>query len=369
VLICLAVLSDLYGSQIPVPPHAHENQHGQVNWYEWGGYPLVASLGYDNRGPADSNLLLVRPASSSFPHAVPKFRAATWEHASIPTVRMRPRASETKVLVTSLTLRVEWDGKPIDFSAARIVLAGRHGTTDLHLFSGGCDDARWHTGAGVRVNATTAPGRGGDLPVPACMWSLPQGKGGDAGALFISTSLNLTIDTELYPEMLCDWRLSRNDDVTRTFIMRFDVRTANARDPSVIDFHASELNLCPSLDEQTLRVVTRAAVPAAHHGYASAPRGSGGGAQATLNDSLAFLSYSSWFRYDTQLNRTMVLSGPEGVLLVHDSLDVGAATAAAAPSGGPIWHLSPTIPPVVTAPAPAEPGWVSRPLRPFWRPF
>ena len=42
------LLADLYASQIPVPPHAHENQHGQVTWLEWAGEPLVSSLGYDN---------------------------------------------------------------------------------------------------------------------------------------------------------------------------------------------------------------------------------------------------------------------------------------------------------------------------------
>ena len=35
--MCLVsqVLSDLYSSVIPTPPHAHENQHSQVNWFEF----------------------------------------------------------------------------------------------------------------------------------------------------------------------------------------------------------------------------------------------------------------------------------------------------------------------------------------------
>lgn len=335
------LLSDVYASQIPVPPHAHENQHGQVNWYEFGGYPLASSLGYDNRGPADSNLLLMRPASSSFPHPVPKFRAGAWERASIPTIRMRPRASATHVLVTGLTLRVEWDGKPIVFAAARLVLVGPHGTTALDLFSD-CD-RQWRAGAGVHVSAATEPGQGSARPTPACVWSLPQGKGGDAGAMSLSTRLNLTIDTALYPEMRCDWRLSRNDDVTRTFIMRFDTEDLGGSDgdPAVIDFHASELNFAPRLNEQTLRVGTRAAAPApapAHRNGRTAAVGGQARARAVAarNDSVSFMGYSSWFRYDCQLNRTMVLSGLEGVLLVHDSLLVGKDTAAAAPNAGPV---------------------------------
>lgn len=47
-------LSDMYSGVIPTPPHAHENQHGQINHYEYLQSPLASSLGYDNRGPVTS---------------------------------------------------------------------------------------------------------------------------------------------------------------------------------------------------------------------------------------------------------------------------------------------------------------------------
>ena len=87
------LLSDLYGSEIPVPPHAHENQHGQVNWFEYDSVPLVSSLGYDNRGPADTNMLLLRESGTEFPHRVPKFDADVWEHAVLPTKRVTSHAT------------------------------------------------------------------------------------------------------------------------------------------------------------------------------------------------------------------------------------------------------------------------------------
>ena len=46
---------------------------GQVNHFEYLQSPLVSSLGYDNRGPADTNTVVVRPSTDSFPHAIPHF--------------------------------------------------------------------------------------------------------------------------------------------------------------------------------------------------------------------------------------------------------------------------------------------------------
>jgi hypothetical protein len=54
------ILSDLFGGHLPTPPHAHENQHGQINWYEFAQTPLVSSLGYDNRGPAGEVQIVTR---------------------------------------------------------------------------------------------------------------------------------------------------------------------------------------------------------------------------------------------------------------------------------------------------------------------
>ena len=52
------------------------------------------------------------------------------------------------VTISSLTLRVEWDGKPIVFSAAELVLQGPGGTKAVPLFE---NSSRWRAAAGVTV--------------------------------------------------------------------------------------------------------------------------------------------------------------------------------------------------------------------------
>ena len=317
------LLSDLYGSAVPVPPHAHENQHGQVNWFEYAGVPLISSLGYDNRGPADTNLLLLRKAGSTFPHRIPKFGADTWEHATLPTRRM----GSGRVTISELTLRIEWDGKPITFSAAELYLRGPSGSRALNLFE---ETTTWQYPKGATVvqqHVSLPPGPNGTMRnnVSALAWSLPAGKSGQAGAAFISTKLQqpLVFETAAteFPEIHIDWRISSNSDVTRTFILRV------ASSPNAVDYHASELNLAPTL--RSAKVETSA---------------DGDG-----DDSFAHLGYTSWFSYDVALNRSMVLAGPEGALLVKDVLDVGATNAQgeAGMQAGPIWHFGPVAQPVL----------------------
>ena len=131
------------------------------------------------------------------------------------------------VTISSLTLRVEWDGKPIVFSAAELVLQGPGGTKAVPLFE---NSSRWRAAAGVtvaqvglccwlavllgtnervRVRQTTEPLPGG-RSAPALVWSLPSGKGGQAGALFMTTELSLSFDCKQFTELHIDWRLSRN---------------------------------------------------------------------------------------------------------------------------------------------------------------
>ncbi len=306
------LLSDLFASEVPVPPHAHENQHGQVNWFEYAGVPLVSSLGYDNRGPADTNLLLLRRANSSFPHRIPKFDANTWEHATLPTRRM----GSGRVSISQLTLRIEWDGKPISFSAAEFSLHGPSGKRALNLFD---DPAMWQypRGASVSKQNVSLPGDDGRRSVSALVWSLPSGKSGQAGAQFIVHRMEqpLTFQAEDFPEIHVDWRISSNSDVTRTFILRV------ASSPNAVDYHASELNLAPILQSATV--------------------------DTTGDDAVAQLAYTQWFGYDMSLNRSMILAGPEGVLLVRDVLDIGTAAVETGMQAGPIWHFGPVAQPVV----------------------
>ena len=69
------------------------------------------------------------------------------------------------------------------------------------------------------------------------------------------------------------------------------------------------------------------------------------------------MQYDGWFHYDTALNRSILLAGPEGVLLVEDRLAVGQSAIGA--QAGPIWHLTPVAPPVVGHDATGTgAGWV-----------
>lgn len=231
------VLSDLYSIQVPVPPHAHENQHGQVNWYEAYGYPLASSLGYDNRGPADSNLLLVRPASDSFPHAIPKFPKSKWLTATVPTSRMVPATGNGNVTLKRLTLRIEYDGSPIIFSVAQFRLAGSLQDAD-HVIEVFNNASAWEVSD--KVFAVSTNDTNGN---PAIEFRLPSGRSGQAGAQMLSICLpDVIVDTKRFSTIRCEWKISSNADVTRTFIIRLATDSM-----AQIDFHASELNFAPRL--------------------------------------------------------------------------------------------------------------------------
>lgn len=68
--------------------------------------PLVSSLGYNNRGPADTNMFVVRPENDTFPHAVPHFPAQRWVEAVLPSVRMSSgNCLDGLVNISELTFR------------------------------------------------------------------------------------------------------------------------------------------------------------------------------------------------------------------------------------------------------------------------
>jgi hypothetical protein len=327
------LLSDLYSTEIPVPPHAHENQHGQVNYFEHARIPLVSSLGYDNRGPADTNLLLVRPmapgsgagSNASFPHRVPDFAPQTWEHAVLPTKRIGTGDLQSDLVsINDITLRVEWDGHPIVFSAAAMALKGPSGTRQLELFKS-C--SMWKQGRDINCTETTEILSDGSS-VPALEWAFPGGKAGQAGAQFVSLvdPPKLQFDAAVFPELHVDWRFSRTFKDTRSFIVRLQ------SSPNSVDFHAAVLNLAPALTSAAVDTAVAVKANGAHAG----------------NDSLATMRFSNWFSFDIKLNRTMLLAGPEGVLLVRDTITIGASTATESHfRAGPIWHFGPVAQPIV----------------------
>ena len=76
--------------------HAHLNQPGAIDDYEFDGAPLVFMLGYNNRNPEQTNLVMVRDASESFPHAVPLFTPDRWYEAVLPTSPARRGARQAR---------------------------------------------------------------------------------------------------------------------------------------------------------------------------------------------------------------------------------------------------------------------------------
>ena len=306
-------LSDVFSGSLPIPPHAHENQHGQINWFESHGVPLVASLGYDNRGPADTNMYVVRPADDSFPHAVPHFRANAWNTATLPTIRMAGAApAGSPVEMSSLTFRIESDGD-IVFAAAQLRLDGPRGALLIDDFS---NATRWQPPRGTPVTAITMtpPGSAPGHAVPALQWSLTS-SGGQAGANFITMRLNRSFSCTDFPTISFFWRLSSNHHVARAVILR------TVSSPTSVDYHASELNLQPTLDN-----VSADGNPA--------------------GDAFASMVYGQgWFSFDTSFARQVVLLSAERILVVWDRLTPGDQLAGH--QGGPVWHFGPTDPPIV----------------------
>ena len=66
--------------------------------FQWKAYPSSA--------PVSCRLIIFFAGIGS---RTPKFDAGVWEHTSLPTKRLGLHA----VNITELTLRIEWDGKPI----------------------------------------------------------------------------------------------------------------------------------------------------------------------------------------------------------------------------------------------------------------
>ena len=193
------LLSDLYVRG----PHAHENQHGAVTYYEAGGVPLITSTGYNNRQPDYASLPVMWLAADS-PDGLPQgYEANHWYEAVLPLSRLPSRK------VTGLTVRIESGGGPVSAWAGGFRLIGKD-SVDLHW-----DELHWEDPKGVT---------------------------------FHSKMFDQPIDVSRYTAIAFRWKLSSNKQNARPVILRVTTGDLNT------DYHAEALQLEPELTAARVEV-------------------------------------------------------------------------------------------------------------------
>lgn len=287
------VMSDLYCRGA----HGHPNQHGAITYFEFRDTPLLTALGYNNREPAEANLVYVGSAAAPFPHKPDGFTPAVWHEASLPTARLPLYDPAQPFLrrIDQLGFRIAAGQRGVLFSAANLRLAG--GAQPALVLDELRDPAGWqgHPGAGADgLTWTIAPG--------VFLWE--------------KAGFNKVFDCRAYPLLQFRWRLSNNDERARPVIVR--VHTG----AETLDYHAQATQLAPTL--LSAQVVERDGVQ----------RGT--------------LRYAGWFTPDTTLCRQLALTA-SGVLVVRDTLVPGATARGLV--AGPLWHMASTQTPA------AGPNW------------
>lgn len=287
------VMCDLYARGF----HGHVNQHGGLTYFEYDNAPLLTILGYNNRDPEHTNLVLMRDAEDPFPHVPEVFVPGVWHEASLPTKRLPLVDPEQPHLrkIDSITLRVGVGRRGVTFWADDLRLTGP-GRPPIVL-----DDFEspqgWH---GDPQLSDDAPHEGHSL-----VWDLPPGV-----QFRDKEGFDRTFDVRQYPQLKLRWKLSNNDERSRPLIVRAGV-----------DYHAHAIQLEPELVDVQVE-----------------QRG---------DDQFGSMTFHGWFTPGTTLCRQLVLTR-SGVLIVRDVLTPGPSAAGSSKAimvGGPIWHLGPTTPP------------------------
>ena len=283
------VLCDLYVGGY----HGHWNQHGSVNYFEYRDFPLLTILGYNNRNPEHTNLLMIRPAGDTFPHMPGIFVPNAWHEARVPTSRLLPRDSAQPFLRTidHVNMRVTGGPRGVSYWAAQLSLEGLGKRPivldDFHAIDG------W--GKSPRLTADGPDGQS------ALAWTLPK------GVHFLEkTGFRRTFDFREYPILMLRWKLSNNDEQAKPLTLRVDD----------FDFHAHAIQLEPTLSD--VKVEQRG------------------------RNQYANMRFSGWFTPDSSCRRQIVLTGG-GVLVVRDVLLPGGMARGMV--AGPIWHMGPTTEP------------------------
>jgi hypothetical protein len=277
--------------------HGHVNQHGAVTYFEFRDTPLLTALGYNNREPAQANLVFLAPADAPFPHIPGGFVPGVWQEASLPTGRL-PVCDERQPFlrrIDKLNFRITAGRRGVDFSAANLRLGG--GDQPALTLDALREAKGW---------------RGHPTPGPeGLVWRVAR------GVQFLEKAgFGQTFDCRAYPRLLVRWQLSNNDEQARPIILRVHAGTRS------LDYHVQATQLDPTLVS----------------------------AQAAERDGVHYgtLRYTGWFTADTTLCRHMALL-PTGVLIVRDTLLPGPAARGLV--AGPLWHMAATNVPA------AGPNW------------
>ena len=278
------VMADLYSRGA----HGHVNQHGAITYFECHDTPLLTALGYNNREPAQANLVLLAPAEAPFPHSPGGFVPEVWHEASLPTERL-PLPDESQPFlrrIDKLNFRITAGRQGVVFSAAHLRLAG----SDQPVLT--LDDL------------SDAQGWGGQPTAAAegLVWHVAP------GVQFLEKAgFGKTFDCRMYPRLMVRWKLSNNDEQARPIILR-----VHSGDKS-LDYHVQAAQLEPTL--VSAQVEERDGVQ----------RGT--------------LRYTGWFTADTTLCRQLALL-PTGALIVRDTLVPGPLARGMV--AGPLWHMAAT---------------------------
>jgi hypothetical protein len=275
--------------------HAHVNQPGAIDYFEFAGAPLLFILGYNNRNPEHSNLVMVGEAGASFPHADPLFDADRWYEAVLPAARLAEvpgKPDERHLSEFSLRVGAGRRGVTLWFEGMR--LEGRAGSRAIEPAA---EVAGWS-----RPPTLDAGRRDGSRPL---RWELKPGV-----TVLTRRGLDVRFDRHEYNTIRFFWKLSNNDEQARPLIFRV---------PGAVDQHCHARQLAPELSGFT------------------------GGSLNAPDDRYGAVVYGGgWFSEGTSLSRQLVLTR-EGILIVRDELDPDAALAGRV--AGPIWHLAPTAEP------------------------
>ena len=288
------VMTDLYCRGA----HGHVNQHGAITYFEFRDTPLLTALGYNNREPAQANLVFMGPASDPFPQTPGGFTPGVWHEASLPTARL-PLHDDSQMFlrrIDKLNFRITAGRKGVVFTAANLRLTGGSDKPAIIL-----DDLRDSKGWGGKPVASET----------GLVWRV------SSGVHFLEKAgFGKVFDCREYPRITFHWKLSNNDEQARPIILR-----VHSGDQS-LDYHAQATQLDPTL------------ISAKTEERDGLQRGT--------------LHYSGWFTPDTTLCRQMALTST-GVLIVRDTLVPGEAARGMV--AGPLWHMASTNTPL------AGPNW------------
>jgi hypothetical protein len=262
-------------------PHAHENQHGAVAYFEYQNAPLLTALGYNNRAPEHASLVLMRPSGDPFPAMPGVYPANEWREALLPTSRLPALDPKNpyRRRIDGVNLRIESSGVTVWLSDLR--LAGNR----TQVLDAGHSAEGWNPAPAVDAGALR--------------WEVPK------GTRFHTRSVHAEFDCREYPVLAFRWKLSNNRQQARPIILR-----VLSHDLST-DYHAEVIQLQPVLEHAQV--------------------------DQRESDQYGVMQYSGWITPDTTLRRQMVLT-KSGILIVRDRLVPGALAKGMA--GGPIWQMT-----------------------------